>query len=308
MAAVVVAVGADAQPDLALQRNPTTRRAWAEARASAAVRHENVVTTYHVADAPDFPWPYLVMEYIQGEPLSALLQERKTLPAREAATIVRQAALGLAAAHAVGLVHRDVKPSNLIVEPDSDRVRVTDFGLARALDGCADRLTHAGGVIGTPAYMSPEQVAAPSRVDPRSDVYSLGAVLYELLTGEPPFRGLPHVVLQRAAHEAPQPVRQLNDEAPRDLETICLKCLEKPPVRRYLTGQALADDLRRWLKGEPIQARPVGRLERGWRWCRRNRAEASLVAAILRWWWSAARGPRGPGKSGRRWHGKWERH
>jgi hypothetical protein len=191
---------------------------------------------------------------------------------------VHQVALGLAAAHARGVVHRDIKPSNILLDAGSGRAKLTDFGLARVLAADASA-SQSGGIVGTPAYMSPEQILSPSRIDARSDIYSLGVVLYELLTGERPFRGLAHMVLQHVVHDEPRSPRSLNDSIPRDLETITLKCLAKEPARRYATAQALADDLEHWAKGQPIQARPIGAAERLIRWCRRNPAVGGLTAA-----------------------------
>jgi hypothetical protein len=249
-----------------------------EARKAAAVRHDHIVTVYRVGQAPGSKLPYLVMEYLEGETLAARLRREGVLPPREAAELVRQVALGLAAAHARGLVHRDVKPSNILLEAGSGRAKVTDFGLARATAAGATA-SQSGAVVGTPAYMSPEQVAAPAKVDGRSDVYGLGVVLYEALTGEQPFRGLPHLVLQQAMHDEPRPPRQLNDAVPRDLETVTLKCLAKEADRRYPSAGELADDLQRWLEGRPIHARPISVLEHAWRWCRRNRGLAGALGA-----------------------------
>src|SRR5262249_38326621 len=150
------------------------------------------------------------------------------------------------------------------------------FGLARATEAGA-AASQSGTVVGTPVYMSPEQVTAPAKVDGRSDVYGLGVVLYEALTGERPFRGLPHLVLHQVVHDEPRPPRKLHDAVPRDLETITLKCLAKEPGRRYQSAGDLAEDLQRWLDGRPVQARPVGVLERGLRWCRRNPALAAAL-------------------------------
>jgi WD40 repeat protein len=250
-----------------------------EARKAAAVRHDHVVTVHQVGQAPGFPLPYLVMEYLDGETLSQRLQRQGGLEPRQAAETVRQVALGLAAAHARGLVHRDIKPSNILQERSSGRAKITDFGLARLVEEAGSRTSQSERIVGTPAYMSPEQIVAPGRVDGRTDLYSLGVVLYELLTGEPPFRGLTHLMLEQVVHDQPRPPRKLNDAVPKDLETITLKCLAKEPSRRYATAEELADDLQRWLEGQPIHARPVGALERGWRWCRRNPGLATALGA-----------------------------
>jgi WD40 repeat protein len=253
----------------------------AEARAAAAVRHDHVVTVYQVTDTPDFPFPYLVMEYLDGEALAERLRREKVLPAREAAEVARQVALGLAAAHQQGLVHRDIKPSNVMLQASTGRAKITDFGLARVLDEAEGQFSQSGPRVGTPAYMSPEQITTPQRVDGRSDVFSLGVVLYEMLTGERPFRGatIP-LIQQHIVHEAPLPPGRLNDGVPRDLETIALKCLAKEPGGRYGGAAALAEDLRRFLAGEPIVARRVGAAERALKWARRRPAGAALVLVL----------------------------
>jgi hypothetical protein len=274
-----------------------------EARKAAAVRHDHIVAVYRVGQAEGSALPYLVMEYLEGETLAARLRRAGALPPREAAAIVRQAALGLAAAHARRLVHRDVKPSNILLEDGGVvsggvvsgaaddhppltthhsplRAKIADFGLARATEG-GSAASQSEAMVGSPAYMSPEQVAAPGKVDGRSDIYSLGVVLYEALTGVRPFRGSPHLVLQQVVHAPPRPPRRINDKIPRDLETICLKCLEKEPGKRYANAEALVDDLGQFLDDKPIQARRAGRLERSWRWCRRNPALTGALAAVL---------------------------
>jgi WD40 repeat protein len=252
-----------------------------EARKAAAVRYDHIVTIHRVGHTPGFNLPYFVMEYIDGESMSDRLRRQGALPAREAAELARQVALGLAAAHARGLIHRDVKPDNILMERGSGRVKITDFGLARSLEVRTEPLTQSGGIVGTPPYMSAEQITAPERVDYRSDVYSLGVVLYELLTGERPFRGQPRLILHQVMHEDPRPPRKLNDAIPRDLETITLKCLAKEPGRRYQKAQELAADLERWLDGKPIHARPISTAGRLWLWCRRNPLLASLTAAVF---------------------------
>ncbi len=250
-----------------------------EAQLAASFRHDHVVAVYAVVDLPD-SLPYLVMEYVPGPTLKALLRQPGGLPPAEAARLAAEVADGLAAAHAAGLIHRDVKPSNVLLDPSTGRARLSDFGLAR-LTADAAGLTQTGALAGTPEYMSPEQVQRGDDLDGRTDVYSLGVTLYEALTGEVPFRGTPARVLDQVLHDEPRPPRQLNEAVPRDLETICLKALAKEPAHRYASARDLADDLRRFLHGVPILARPVGSLEWTWRWCRRNRRVAALAAALV---------------------------
>jgi tetratricopeptide (TPR) repeat protein len=250
-----------------------------EARKAAAVRHDHIVTVHRMGLAPGLGLPYLVMEYLEGETLAARLRRQGVLAPKEVAEVVRQVALGLAAAHARRLVHRDVKPSNILLEAGSGRAKLTDFGLARATE-LGSVASQSGAVVGTPAYMSPEQVTAPGEVDGRSDVYGLGVVLYEALTGERPFRGLPHLVLDQVVHDEPRAPRNLNDAVPRDLETIVLKAMAKEPERRYASAEALAEDLRCFLTDRPIQARRSSLWEHFWRWHRRNRVVGNLLFSL----------------------------
>ncbi len=249
-----------------------------EAQVVAKLRHDNVVTLHAVVNPPEDA-PYLVMEYVQGGTLAALIKSQVRLDPRRAAEIVAQAADGLDAAHSAGLIHRDIKPSNILVDAISLRAKITDFGLARSTEQSSG-LTQDSAIAGTPTHMSPEQAKGGQDLDRRCDIYSLGVTLYEALTGTVPFHGAPHMVFQQVLTEEPRPVRRLNDTVPRDLETICVKAMAKEPARRYQTARDLAEDLRRWQRGEPIHARPVGRLERAWRSCRRRPLVSGLALAL----------------------------
>ncbi len=254
------------------------RRLRNEAEAAARLQHPGIVAIYEVGE-----WqgqPFFSMEHVAGTTLAALVREHP-LPAARAAHYVEAVARAVQHAHENGVLHRDLKPSNVLIGAD-DRPRVTDFGLARQARA-DDRLTATGEVLGTPNYMPPEQASDKhGPVGAASDVYALGAVLYELLTGRPPFQAETRFdTLLLVLHNDPVPPSRLNPKVPRDLETVCLKCLHKEPLRRYPTAAALAEDLGRFRRGEPVRARPVGAGERAARWCRRNRAVTALVAGLF---------------------------
>jgi tetratricopeptide (TPR) repeat protein/ribosomal protein S27E len=250
-----------------------------EARNASRLHHPGIVPIFDLGESDGLV--YIVSEFVDGSTLAALLPPRK-LSFREAAEIVASVSDGLQAAHESGVVHRDIKPSNIIIDR-SGQPHLTDFGMARQFENDAT-LTVEGQVLGTPAYMSPEQAAGNShRVDRRTDTYGLGVVLYELLTGERPFHGTTQMVIQQVLSDDPKNPRSLNSGIPHDLETICLKAIDKVPDRRYQSARELADDLRRWLRNEPVQARRIGALGRAYRWVRRNPSLASMsaVAGLL---------------------------
>jgi WD40 repeat protein len=277
----------------------------AEAFAVARLHHPNIVQIFEVGDQDGLP--YIALEYVgaghMGQHLNGTPQ-----PPRAAAQLVETLAHAMQAAHEAGLVHRDLKPANIllsriedrgskiedradkpdrqssILDPRSSTPKITDFGLAKDL-AVEQGQTRTGAVVGTPSYMAPEQAAGKSReIGPATDVYALGTILYECLTGRPPYKGAtPLETLEQVRRAEPVPPSRLTPHLPRDLETICLKCLREEPTRRYASARDLANDLRCFLDGRPVHARPVGPAGRVWSWCRRRPAAAVLaaVAAVL---------------------------
>jgi WD40 repeat protein/predicted Ser/Thr protein kinase len=273
----MILAGAYAGPDdLARFRN--------EAEAVARLRHPNIVDIYEVGEQDGHP--YLTLEFVDGGSLAQKLAGAPRSP-RQAAELVETLARAIHCAHQHGIVHRDLKPANVLLTADGIP-KITDFGLAK----CAGpetgdtpvtpgrALTESGAILGTPSYMAPEQASGKGQeIGPAADIYALGAILYELLTGRPPFRGETALdTLHQVQVDEPVPPTRLQPKVPRDLNTICLKCLNKEPRRRYATAEDLADDLRGFLDGAPIQARPASPLERLARWARRRPAAAALVA------------------------------
>jgi serine/threonine-protein kinase len=257
----------------------------AEAEAAASLQHPNIVQIYEIAEHQGLP--YFSLEFVGGGSLAGQLGS-VPLPAEQAARVVETLARAVQAAHEKGIIHRDLKPANILLTSSdatnlADAIpKITDFGLAKRLDVESER-TQSGAIMGTPSYMAPEQASGQAReAGPLADVYALGAILYECLTGRPPFRAVtPLETVRQVVEDEPVPPGRLQPRTPRDLETICLKCLRKEPERRYISATALADDLHRFLAQEPIEARPISVPERIWKWSRRRPAAAGLLALSL---------------------------
>ena len=277
---LICAIGAD-----------VSSRFRTEAETAARLQHPNIVQIYECGASA--AGPYVALEYVDGESLDRKI-DGTPLPAREAAELLLPLARAMHYAHGQGVVHRDLKPANVLLaacglaerasaKPQAAVMvpKIADFGLAKSLDADSGQ-TKSGAVLGTPSYMAPEQASGHSReVGPAADVYALGAILYEMLTGRPPFKAATAMeTMQQVVGEEPVPPRRLQSATPRDLETICSKCLRKEPHKRYATAAELAVDLERFLAGEPIRARPVGWAERLAMWVRRRPAAAALTGVI----------------------------
>jgi tRNA A-37 threonylcarbamoyl transferase component Bud32/tetratricopeptide (TPR) repeat protein len=266
-------IRADAYADRA-----AAARFHAEAEAAARIQHPNIVQVFEVGEHEGMG--YLVLEYVAGGSLNSrlagLLQQ-----ARDSARLLETLARAIHYAHRHGIVHRDLKPSNILLTDDGVP-KISDFGLAKLLER-DEGLTQPGDIVGTPSYMAPEQIRGFShKITPATDVYSLGAILYEMLTGRPPFKGTTLLsTIQQVSSQEPLAPGKIQRHTPRDLEIICLKCLEKDPRRRYATALELAEDLERYLDGRPILARPTPAWERAWKWARRRPSAATALSSAL---------------------------
>jgi eukaryotic-like serine/threonine-protein kinase len=254
------------------------RRFQNEAEAVALLDHAGIVPVYEVGEHEG--QRYFSMKLIEGGNLGEQIEKLKADP-KGSATLLAETAEAVHHAHMRGILHRDLKPANILVDPEG-HPHVTDFGLAKRVEGGAE-MTQSGAILGTPAYMSPEQATGRrASITTATDVYGLGAILYALLTGKAPFGGDSVIeTLDAVRNRPPDSPKKFNTHVPRDLETICLKCLAKDPYRRYASAHALADDLNNWLNSRPISARRVGAMERAWLWCKRKPAVAALAASVV---------------------------
>jgi eukaryotic-like serine/threonine-protein kinase len=258
------------------------KRFQTEAEATARLRHPGLVAIHEAGEVDG--QPFYSMDFVEGRTLAQEIRAGPMTSAR-AARIAEHIARAVHHAHLHGILHRDLKPSNVLLDA-ADEPHVTDFGLAKLFDEASRgnrSLTMTGQVVGSPAWMAPEQAfGQPDQLTPSADVYSLGSMLYEMLTGRPPFHGeTPQAIFEQARTADPVTPRRLNASVPRDLETVCLHCLEKQPSHRYASALLLADDLARFQAGEPVHARPIGPAGRAWRWAQRHRAAAAALAAII---------------------------
>jgi serine/threonine protein kinase len=248
-----------------------------EAEAIARLNHPNIVQIFDIGELDGRP--FFSLEYCSGGSLEGRLKNGP-LPPRQAAEIVETLAYAMQAAHDAGLIHRDLKPANVLLLADGTP-KITDFGLAKKLE-IEEGRTRTGAILGTPSYMAPEQAEGKKQVGPPADIYALGGILYRLLTAELPFHAAtPLDTILKVLSAEVVPPRLINSKSPRDLETICLKCLRKQPGQRYASAADLAEDLRRFLDGRPIKARPMGTFEKAWRWARTNPTLAGLLAATV---------------------------
>ncbi len=259
-----------------------------EAQAAAQLKHPNIVTVFEVGDAPyngHEKWPFIASEYIHSTDLAKVLkselEQGRALAPKRVAELCAKVAEALDTAHKAGVVHCDLKPLNILID-DHGEPHVMDFGLARRDAEPGFKLTAQGPMGGTPAYSSPEQWQG-QHVDGRTDLWALGVILFELLTGERPFRAErdQKLLREQIKNDDPPPPSKLNSQVPADLDTLCLKCLEKDPSRRFPTAAALAQELHRFLHGESIHSRPITHWERARKWCQRNPTVASLSAAVV---------------------------
>ena len=264
-------------PDAVTRHNPAAAERFArEGRTAAQLRHPGIVSIFNVEE--DEGLVFIVSEYVEGEPLSSQLKKGR-LSFRAVASLLAAVASAVEYAHSKGIIHRDIKPGNIMIDAVGNP-RLMDFGLAKQLERDATVTIHEQ-VLGTPVYMSPEQARGNSlEVDRRTDVYSLGATLYHLLTNRFPSTAKRGWCMTRSCTSSRRGREWLISESPLDLETICLKAMEKERAQRYQTAGEFAEDLERWLRGEPIVARHIGSLERSWRWCRRNPSPAGMIVSV----------------------------
>jgi len=265
-------------PGVVRPNDDVVRRLRIEARVVAALDHPNIVPLYEIGQQDGYP--YLILKLITGGDLERHVPRLSRNP-KAAARLMAKVARTVQYAHRHGVLHRDLKPSNILLDARGEP-HLTDFGLAKCIE-TESGLTQTGLILGTPAYMAPEQVLGRRReTSTAADIYGLGAVLYKLLTGRPPFQAeTMYELLDQLVEREPVPVREYNPEVDRELEAICLKCLEKQPHLRYNSAAALAFDLELWLAGRPIKARPPGRTERASRWYYRNRRAVAVSAALV---------------------------